>query len=76
MKNLRVIDQNGNNTDYEAEFVPRVGERLTFAYSINKGPFERHFFRVKDVEYSQGATGALQAAILIEEESDPVMWPD
>jgi hypothetical protein len=31
MKHLRVIDETGSKSDYEAEFVPRIGERILLA---------------------------------------------
>lgn len=75
MKTLRVIDQAGNRTDYETEFVPRIGERIFLEYGINKGPVEPHYFRVKDVGYRLQEAPDIQVMILIEEEDDPMPWP-
>ncbi len=76
MKNLRVIDQAGNGTDYETEHVPRIGERIMLEYGIGSEPVRPRYFRVKDVMYKlQNGTDG-QAAILIEEEENPQHWPD
>jgi hypothetical protein len=74
MKYLRVIDQIGNRTDYEAEFVPRIGERIRLEYGVGGDPVAPRFFRVKDVMYRLDQPPENQVAILIEEESDPELW--
>lgn len=77
MKHLRVIDEAGNKQDYEAEFVPRIGERIVLEYSIGKEqPVKLHYFRVKDVEYHLQNPIDVQARILIEEEHAPELWPE
>jgi hypothetical protein len=51
MRYLSVFDRSGNETDYETEFVPRIGERIELQYSVGRGPMQVHYFRVKDVLY-------------------------
>ena len=76
MKLLRVVDQIGNRTDYETEFVPRIGERILLEYGSGGDPVRPHYFRVKDVVYRLNNRPENQVAILIKEESDPELWPD
>ena len=76
MKLLRVVDQAGNRTDYETEFVPRIGERILLQYGTGGDPVRPHYFRVKDVVYRLDEPPDIQVAILIEKESDPEPWPD
>jgi hypothetical protein len=38
MKHLRVIDQTGNKRDYEAEFVPYIGDRILPTIGIGNEP--------------------------------------
>jgi hypothetical protein len=75
MKFLRVVDQAGNRTDYEAEFVPRIGERIVLEYGTGGEPVRPHYFRVKDVMYRLDNPPQEQVAILTEEESAPEHWP-
>jgi hypothetical protein len=75
MRYLRVIDQAGNKTDYETEFVPRIGERIELEYPIGRGSKQLHHFRVKDVLYRLQAPTDDQASILVEEEDDARPWP-
>jgi hypothetical protein len=75
MKHLRVIDQIGNKQDYEAEFVPRIGERITLTFGVAKDSVREHFYRVKDVEYRLDNAVEHQVAILIEEDKNPQRWP-
>jgi hypothetical protein len=75
MKSLRVIDQAGNPHDYEAEFVPRIGERIRMAFGIGGQPVTDHFFRVKDVEYVFERDRQEFISVLIEEEANPTRWP-
>jgi hypothetical protein len=75
MKHLRVIDAIGNKRDYEAEFVPRVGERILLEYGTAHQPVTPHYFRVKDVLYRLDAPVEHQVAILIEEEPNATPWP-
>jgi hypothetical protein len=70
MRYLRVIDRDGNETDYETEFVPRIGERIELEYAVGRGTKQVHYFRVKDVVYRLQAKPDDQAAILVEEEED------
>jgi len=35
-----------------------------------------HFLRVKDVEYRLDRAADIQVSILVEEEANPVIWPD
>jgi hypothetical protein len=72
---LRVIDQAGNKTDYETDYLPRIGERIMLEYGINKNLVAIHYFRVKDVMYRLQKKPDIQAAILIEEETDGEHWP-
>ena len=76
MKLLRVVDQIGNRTDYETEFVPRIGERILLEYGSGGDPVRPHYFRVKAVVYRLNNRPENQVAILIKEESDPELWPD
>ena len=76
MKLLRVVDQIGNRTDYETEFVPRIGERILLEYGSGGDPVRPHYFRVKDGVYRLNNRPENQVAILIKEESDPELWPD
>jgi hypothetical protein len=76
VKYLRVIDQAGNGSDYETEFVPHVGERILHEYGIAKGPVGPHYFRVKDVMYRLQEKPDIQVAILVEEELDATAWPE
>jgi hypothetical protein len=46
MRYLRVIDRAGNKTDYETEFVPRIGERFQLEYAVGRGATQVHYFRV------------------------------
>jgi hypothetical protein len=75
VKYLRVIDQAGNGTDYETEFVPRIGERVLLEYGIGNDPVRPHYFRVKDVMYRLQERPDIQVAILVEEEDDATAWP-
>jgi hypothetical protein len=75
MKHLRVIDEIGNKHDYDAEFVPRIGERIVLEYGSGGEPVRIHYFRVKDVCYMLDNPVEHQAMILIEEEKDPRHWP-
>lgn len=75
MKYLRVVDQAGNGTDYEAEFVPRIGERIVLVYGVGGGPVREHYFRVQDVMYKLGNAPDGQAAVLVKEEDNPEKWP-
>ena len=68
MKALRVIEEVGNNQDYECEVVPRVGERITLDYGIGGQPVTRHYFRVNNVKYRLQNNIEYQAAVLIVEE--------
>lgn len=76
MKLLRVVDQAGNRTDYETEFVPRIGERILLRYGTGGDPVRLHYSRVKDVMYRLDERPDIQVAILIEEEIDAEPWPD
>ena len=76
MRYLRVFDQIGNKTDYEAEFVPRIGERIQLQYAVGRGPMQLHYFRVKDVAYRLQEKPEIQVAILVEEENDAEPWPE
>ena len=75
MKSLRVIDQAGNNTDYETEFVPRIGERIELTYRVGDEPLRPHYFRVKDVVYRLQFAADIQVGILVEEDADTTHWP-
>lgn len=76
MKFLRMMDQIGNKSDYETDFVPRIGERIELDYGIGNEPVRTHYFRVKDVMYRLDNRPEHQVAILVEEETEPEMWPD
>lgn len=75
MKYLRVIDAAGNRTDYEAELVPRIGERVVLTYGVGSDPVREHYFRVKDVMYRLANSPEHQVAVLVEEEEAPEAWP-
>lgn len=75
MKHLRVVDEIGNRADYEAEFVPRVGERIRLDFGRGGQPVEPHYYRVKDVLYWFDNPVHLQASILIEPDSSNEHWP-
>jgi hypothetical protein len=75
MKYLRIIDQVGNKEDVEAEFVPRIGERIVRTFRVGQEPMTDHYFRVRDVEYWFDNKLEHQARILIEEEDDGIAWP-
>ena len=75
MTYLRVIDQAGNNQDFEVAFVPRIGERILLEYARERGaPIETHYLRVKDVMYRPDNKPEHQVAILVEEESNQYPW--
>ena len=73
--NVRVIDQDGNPHDYDADVVPRIGERIVLSYGSGTQPVEDHFFRVRDVMYRSLKPDHLSVAILVEEERNPTDWP-
>jgi hypothetical protein len=75
MKLLRVVDQVGNRTDYETEFVPRIGESIVLEYGSGRDSVRPHYFRVKDVVYRLDNRPENQVAVLIGEEDDPRLWP-
>ena len=75
MKYLRVIDKAGNKQDYEAEFLPRIGERIVLEYGVGSEPVREHFHRVKDMEYYLQKPTDAQVRILTEEERAPERWP-
>lgn len=75
MERLRVIDEVGNNRDYDTEFVPRIGERIVLEYGKGGQPVTTHYHRVKDVAYRLDMPSDIQACILIEEEIDGQPWP-
>lgn len=71
MTTLRVIDSIGNKTDYDAPFIPRIGERIELTYKISGV----HFYRVKDVVYKLQNSIEAQVGVLVEEENNPTQWP-
>ena len=75
MKYLRVIDQDGNNTDYESDFVPRIGERIELTYRVGAEPLRVRYFRVKDVVYRLQLAPDIQVGILVEEDKNLTHWP-
>ena len=76
MQILRVVDEIGNNQDYETAFVPRIGERIALLYRDGAdAPLREHFFRVQDVEYRLYNEGDSQVAILVKEEKNATLWP-
>ena len=75
METLRVIDEHGNNQDYECGVVPRIGERITLEFGVGGQPVRRHYFRVKDDEYRLQNNIKYQAAVLVIEENNPEPWP-
>lgn len=76
MKYLRVIDEAGNKHDYEAELVPRIGERIVLEYGEDKSSVRPHYFRVAGVEYRLQNPVDVQVRILIEKERDAKPWPE
>lgn len=75
MKHLRVIDETGSKADYEAEFVPRIGERILLSFGRGGQAVQDHFYRVKDVMYMLDNDVEQQVAILIEPDTDAKSWP-
>jgi hypothetical protein len=76
MKYLRVITaETGGKADYEAEFVPRIGERIFLEYGTGNEPVRPHYFRVKDVEYRLDNSVDHQVGILVAEEKNAEPWP-
>ena len=75
MKTLRVIDQAGNKHDYDAEFVPRIGERILLTFGVGTDPVRPHYFRVKDVQYALDNPVDHQVSILIEDDRNSQHWP-
>lgn len=75
MRHLRVIDQHGNKTDYETDYIPRIGERIELRYGRNNQPVTDHYFRVKDVSYWLENPPGHQVMVLVEEEKNPKQWP-
>jgi hypothetical protein len=75
MKYLRVIDGTGDTVDYEAEFVPRIGERIFLVFGRGNDQVRAHYYRVKDVMYNLGCAVEHQVSILIEEEHEAEAWP-
>jgi len=76
MKYLRVVDQAGNRTDYEAEVVPRVGERILLSYGRGSDPVRPHYFRVKDVLHRLDNEPGSRVAVLVAEENNAEPWPE
>jgi len=76
MKILRVIDELGNKTDYETDWVPRIGERMVLVSGHNTELVTDHYYRVKDVVYFLNNRSEGQAAVLVTEESNPQPWPE
>lgn len=74
-ENLRVVDQAGNNTDYETEFVPRIGEQIVLTYKRGNDTVREHYFRVQDVMYKLENKPEHQAAVLVTEEENAEPWP-
>ena len=75
MKHLRVIDERGSKADYEAEFVPRIGERILLSFGQGGQPVQDHYYRVKDVMYMLDNSVDHQVAILVEPDPDAQSWP-
>ena len=66
----------GNGTDYECDFIPRIGELIVLSYGRGGQPVRNYSFRVKDVQYRLDNGREHQAAVLVEEETNPSIWPD
>ena len=75
MKVLRVVDQAGNTFDYESALVPRIGELVVLEWGNVGEPVLPHYYRVTDVMYRLDQPPENQAAVLIEEEAETVLWP-
>jgi hypothetical protein len=75
MKTLRVIDQAGNRQDYDTEFVPRIGERISLTFGTGSAAVTEHFYRVQDVMYRLDMPSNVQVAILVAEDSSDEPWP-
>ena len=75
MKLLRVVDQDGNTFDYASALVPRIGELIVLEWGAVGEPVMPHYYRVTDVMYRLDQPPENQAAILIEEEAETVLWP-
>jgi hypothetical protein len=75
MKQIRVVDQAGNQQEHEADFLPRIGERIELVQNEAQSSAVTHYYRVKDVMHRlDGGTGN-QPSILVEEEINPKFWP-
>ena len=70
-----MVDQTGSKSDYDAEFVPRIGERISLTFSRGAEPLRERFYRVQDVMYQLDNPVDAQVSILIEEEQDAEAWP-
>ena len=71
-----MIDSAGNKTDYAAECVPRIGERILLEWARGGDPVTQQYFRVKDVACDLDAAVEHQVSILIiEEHEDTGHWP-
>jgi hypothetical protein len=67
MKHIRIVDQVGNHTEHQTEFVPRIGEVIVLEYGPVGRPKEAHYFRVKDVMYRLDHKPENQRLFLVEE---------
>jgi hypothetical protein len=76
MKYLRVVDEAGNQRDFETDHVPHIGERIEVRIGRGSQPVKPHWYRVKDVMYRLDNELEHQAAILIIEERNPDHWPE
>jgi hypothetical protein len=76
MKLIRVIDEVGKMTDYETDWVPRIGERIVLVQGPNNETATDHYYRVKDVVYFLNNRFEGQVAVLVTEESNPRPWPE
>jgi hypothetical protein len=75
MKQIRVVDQAGNQQEHEADFLPRIGERIELLQSESQSSAVTHYYRVKDVMHRLNSGTGNQPSILVEEEIGPKLWP-
>jgi hypothetical protein len=73
--NLRIVDESGNDQDYDAEFLPRLGERIVLGTGK---PDKLRCYRVMDIEYRLDHPAGSQVRIRVKQEleGDIDHWPE
>lgn len=74
MPPFRTIDEAGNRQDYEADFLPRIGDRLTSIHGPSRQALSQHFYRVQDVCHTLDGSKVF-TEVRIVEEHDAKDWP-